>query len=139
MLFVFVDTSALVAFFDKSDNHHLEAIAKMKVIKQQKIKLLMSDYIFDETVTMVLAKVGHKIAVEVGESILNQHIIKIVSLSDAIKRRAWEYFKRHNDKIYSFTDCTSFVLMEEKGISYYFSFDDDFKRAGFIDIYRRYL
>lgn len=135
MPMVFIDTSALVAFFNKSDRHHLEAVAMLRMIKEQKIKLLISDYIFDETVTTILTKVGHNVAVRVGEFIFNHKIIEIVWLTDTIKKQAWDYFKKYSDKIYSFTDCTSFVLMKEREIFYYFSFDEDFRRAGFVDFY----
>ncbi|MBF0336470.1 MAG: type II toxin-antitoxin system VapC family toxin [Nitrospirae bacterium] len=58
-------------------------------------------------------------------------------LTEELQKEAWGYFKKYSDKIYSFTDCTSFVLMKEKNILEYFSFDEDFRRAGFTDFYER--
>ncbi|WP_040335823.1 PIN domain-containing protein [Candidatus Magnetobacterium casense] len=71
---VFVDTSAWIALFDDSDKHYQEAITRFHLIKEQKIKLLMSDYIFDETITAIRAKVDHKTAVRVGEFLLTHSI-----------------------------------------------------------------
>jgi predicted nucleic acid-binding protein len=44
---------------------------------------------------------------------------------------AWELFDARADKEYSFTDCTSFVLMRRLGISTALAADDDFVQEGF--------
>jgi predicted nucleic acid-binding protein len=105
----------------------------MDTIKKDRVRLLLSDYIFDESITAALIRVGHKIAVEVGEFILTSNIVNIVWLNEILKRRAWDYFKQHDDKNFSFTDCTSFVLMNDMNIKKYFAFDDHFKQAGFVE------
>lgn len=71
---VFIDTSALVALFDRSDNNHQKAKTLLEIIRNNKRKLLMSDYIFDETITTVLSNAGHKTAIEIGEFILGSNI-----------------------------------------------------------------
>ncbi len=135
---VFMDTSAIVALFDKRDEHHSEAKALLEVIKKKRTKLLLSDYVFDESITTAMSNVGHDTAVKVGEFILGSHIVEFVWLNTSLKMKAWDYFKRHSDKGYSFTDCTSFMLMKEKKINDYFAFDDDFNRVGFSDYSKRH-
>jgi predicted nucleic acid-binding protein len=44
---------------------------------------------------------------------------------------AWEMFQAYEDKEWSFTDCTSFVLMQRRQLYLAFSFDYHFKQAGF--------
>lgn len=138
MLTVFLDTSALAAFFDKADEMHLEARAKMEIIKRKKLKLLLTNFIFDEAITLCLARTNHEKAVEMGEFIFNSKIVEFEWLTEELQRKAWEYFKRHNDKVYSFTDCTSFLIMQKRELRYYFFFDEDFKRAGFLDFSQQY-
>ncbi len=135
---IFIDTSALVALFDRSDNNHQKAKILLEIIRNNKRKLLMSDYIFDETITTVLSNAGHKTAVEIGEFILGSNIVELSWLDESIIMKAWEYFKRHSDKEYSFTDCTTFMLMKEMKLSNFFSFDEDFVKAGFIDFSSQY-
>ncbi|MBF0520856.1 MAG: PIN domain-containing protein [Nitrospirae bacterium] len=122
-----------MAFFDKADQYHAAALEKMEIIKRTQLTLLLTDFVFDETITAIANKTNHKTAVRMGEFLLSSNIVEFVWLTEALKKRAWEYFKKYTDKIYSFTDCTSFVLMEARGLQYYFSFDEDFKRAGFIE------
>ena len=42
------------------------------------------------------------------------------------ERAALAYFAKHQDKVYSFVDCLSFVLMERLGIREAFTVDGDF-------------
>ncbi len=128
---VFVDTSALVAFFDRKDFYHIDSVRLFEKIKKEKIKILITDYIFDECVTTILSRVGHNNAVRAGEFILSSKIIEMIWLDESIKFKSWDFFKIHSDKEFSFTDCTSFVLMKEMKIREYFAFDDDFKQVGF--------
>jgi len=44
---------------------------------------------------------------------------------------ALDLFERHRDKRWSFTDCTSFVVMRDLGTTEAFAFDRNFEEAGF--------
>jgi predicted nucleic acid-binding protein len=128
---VFADTSALVALFYEKDENHGRAEALLRKVMETKTFLVITDYVLDECVTGILSNAGHEAAVRAGEYLLNSRIIEQVWLDQPAKLRAWEYFKKHDDKRYSFTDCTSFVLMREMKITKYLSFDGHFKQAGF--------
>jgi predicted nucleic acid-binding protein len=130
---LFIDTGALVALFDEDDHNHMMSIVLFEDIKKQRIRIVLTDYILDECITTVLARAGHRSAVAAGGFMLSSKILELVWLDESIKLKAWEYFKKHSDKHYSFTDCTSFVLMKEMKLTHYFAFDDDFNKAGFID------
>lgn len=130
---VFVDTSALVALFDRKDAHHPKAKTILERMKKERVKLLISDYVFDESITTVLSAAGHETAVSVGDFMMGSKLIEIVRLDEAVQLKAWDYFKKRPDKLFSFTDCTSFVLMKELHIHRYFSFDGDFRQAGFVE------
>lgn len=133
MPMIFGDTSAIVAYFDRNDLRHNESKRIFDKIVKERIKILVTDYIFDECITTILSRVGHYNALKAGEFILSSGIIKFVWLDESLKLKAWEFFKKHSDKQYSFTDCTSFVVMKEMKVNHFFAFDDHFAKAGFID------
>lgn len=93
--------------------------------------MVISDFILDEVLTTVLGRGGHHMAVSAGTFLVSSAVVDFVWLEKDVKLKAWEFFKRHDDKGYSFTDCTSFVLMREMRISRYLSFDVHFNQAGF--------
>ncbi|MBU4223591.1 MAG: type II toxin-antitoxin system VapC family toxin [Euryarchaeota archaeon] len=132
---IFVDTSAFLAIVNEKDNNHAAAIQFLDEIKNGKIrirKIITSDYIIDETLTRIRYSVGHKEAVEWGKDILASKVIEKMEIEVELFRSAWELFRTYDDKKLSFTDCTSFALMKKRGIEKVFSFDEDFKRPGFI-------
>ena len=53
-----------------------------------------------------------------------------ITLARADKARSW--FFRYRDKEFSFTDCTSFVVMRELKLREALSTDQHFVRAGFL-------
>lgn len=130
---VFIDSSALVALINADDESHAMSKSLLEKVRSKRLALIMTDYVFDETITTVLSRAGHKLAVLAGNLMLDSSFMNVVWLDQEIKLRAWEFFLRHSDKNFSFTDCTSFVLMRELGINRYLSFDDHFKQAGFIN------
>ncbi len=59
-------------------------------------------------------------------------IIDEVEVDAQLRALGWEIFVGYEDKVLSFTDCTSFALMRERKLLDAFSFDSDFARAGFV-------
>ena len=90
---------------------------------------------FDEAITRIRYSIGHPAAVHLGELILNSRVVNLLNVSETIRHAAWQMFRRYHDKQWSFTDCTSFVLMKTHRIQYAFSFDRDFVQAGFCTPY----
>jgi len=124
--FTFVDTSAWFAIIDQNDPYH-EAAQHFIATKPQ---LLTTNFIIDEAITLVLYRLGYKQARELGERLWSGRLARIVFVSEADQYAAWELFKRYDDKKFSFTDCTSFVVMERLGLTYAFAFDEHFTQTG---------
>ncbi|WP_233258721.1 PIN domain-containing protein [[Phormidium] sp. ETS-05] len=58
--------------------------------------------------------------------------MKIIWIDEEIAAKAWAIFEKFNpDKQWSFTDCTSYVVMQEQGITDVFTFDRHFSQMGF--------
>jgi predicted nucleic acid-binding protein len=131
MKLVFADSSAIIAYFYNRDENHQRARFSVEKILAESRLLVVTDYIFDECVTGIKSNAGHESASKAGGFILSSNVIELIWLDEELKRRAWEYFKLHADKGYSFTDCTSFVLMKEMKLSHYLAFDKHFEQAGF--------
>jgi hypothetical protein len=89
-----------------------------------------SNYIFDEILTLLKAKLGFTVAVPFGQKLWNQEISALVRITEDDEERAWRIFRQYDDKGFSFTDCTSFALMERLDINIVFAFDDHFIQYG---------
>lgn len=125
--FIFTDTGAWYAYLDKDDAHHDAAV---QFINTLTVPLATSTYIFDEVVTLTKAHLGQQAAVRWGELLRREQIAKLLRIEEADEQRAWEIFVRYSDKGFSFTDCTSFALMERLNMTTAFVFDEHFRQYG---------
>ncbi len=128
---VFVDTSAWLAFYDRSDQHHQAATHLAEQLKKQRANLVLSDFILTETLTIIRYRIGHQWAVRFGQSILDSQLAELVNIGEPTRRRAWDIFQQYKDKDFSFTDCTSFAMMEQLGLKVVVAFDKHFEQYGF--------
>lgn len=125
---LFVDTSAWFALVNRRDPDHRAA---RKALESFRGRLVTSNFVFDETVTLCLHRLGRDSAVRVGEALRGGKTVDFVRATARDEASAWELFRRRDDKDYSFTDCVSFVLMRRLGIDHAAALDDDFRREGF--------
>jgi uncharacterized protein len=128
---LFVDTSAWLALNDRNDQYHNEATAGIVTVKREKIELITSDYVVDESITIIRYRVSHNAAVIFGDSLMKSTIVRVVGIADDERFKAWLVFKKYGDKELSFTDCTSFVLMKKLRLQKAFAFDNHFRQVGF--------
>ena len=125
---VFVDTGAWYAYINARDPDH----SKMKEFLQSfPGRLITSNYVFDETVTLVLARLGHRTAVRVGGVLLDSGVVELLRVNAADERSAWKLFQDRSDKTYSFTDCTSFAVMRRLDLFEALTLDEHFAQEGF--------
>lgn len=125
---LFVDTSAWYAFANASAPRHEEVA---KAIALWDGRLVTTDFIFDELLTLVRYRVGHSSAVAIGEILRDGETCLLLTVETADLELAWEQFGREKDQRFSFTDCTSFAVMRRIGLKAAAALDEDFRRAGF--------
>ncbi|MDZ7362134.1 MAG: type II toxin-antitoxin system VapC family toxin [candidate division KSB1 bacterium] len=132
---IFVDTGAWVALEDKKDTHHAVALQFKSELLATKNRLITTNFILDETYTLLLLDVGYGKTVNFKhalDELIHHNVVVVFHITPDIEIEAWEVFKRFNqDKNWSFTDCTSKVIMERLGIVEAFSFDHHFEQMGF--------
>lgn len=132
---LFIDSSAYIAFYNQRDEKHSEANEFITEIKNGifgPVIFYTTDYVFDETVTSILSFTGRKnLALNAGEAILSSKITRMIKMDEQDFQYSWNLFKKFKDKLWSFTDCTSFTLMRRYKLATAFTFDEHFKQAGF--------
>jgi hypothetical protein len=128
---IFIDTSGLYALIDRNDAHHSTA---RTVVERQLCagrRFVSTDDVLAETVNLANARSGTRVAIRVLDLIEQSAGIRIewigVSRFDSTKA----FFRKHADHSYSFTDCTSFVLMRELRLLQALTTDRHFSQVGF--------
>ncbi|MBM3212533.1 PIN domain-containing protein [Candidatus Poribacteria bacterium] len=97
MELIFLDTSFLVAYYNSDDVNHEEARKLIMRMKGKQVRFLISDYIFDETLTVLLVRAGKDKAIKVCNAILRDiklENIELVYVNKEIFRKTTTIFVR---------------------------------------------
>lgn len=127
---VFVDTSAFVALRNESEAEHGEARETLAALIAEGVSLYTSNYVFAETYTALMVRVGRAEAIEWGRRFRAGDAIELVRLDEKVESEAWSILERHGDKRWSYVDATSFALIERDGGGEAFAFDAHFAQRG---------
>jgi len=128
---IFADTSGFFALLAARDPMHAQADRVLRRAGKRGRRFVTSDYVLDETATLLGARgLGH----------LVPRLFAIVHGSAAC-RVAWmdpdrfghsrALFEQHLGERWSFTDCSSFVLMRELDLTDVLTTNGHFRAAGF--------
>jgi predicted nucleic acid-binding protein len=128
---VFMDTSGFLALWDAADEHHGNALRLQADLAHSKRAFVTSDYVVDETVTLLLVRHSHAAASDFLQTVTETEWLQFKWVDSDRFHAAADFFKRHEDKEFSFTDCVSFALMRELNIQDSFTTDHHFRQAGF--------
>ena len=128
---IFTDTGGWFSLSVQTDPQH-QAAAKWYKNKSQ--PLLTTDYVVDETLTLLKARGQNAKAVTLGNQFFGGSLATIYYLTEDDIRASWQVFRRYADKDWSFTDCTSKFVMEKLGITEAFAFDQHFRQFGTVTV-----
>ena len=128
---IFVDTSGFYALLVQADDRHAAAARHLREAKRRKRRFVTSDYVLDETATLLKAR-GH--VHRLGAfftTVLTSHVCRI-EWTDAERFHGVQaFFLKHLDQAWSFTDCVSFCIMRELRLHDALTKDGHFHEAGF--------
>lgn len=127
----FADTSFFFALAAKRDRTHAPAVKAFTRLLRLQRPLVTTDYILDETLTLTKARTSAKVALALLDRIERSPALSIQHITHDRFAAAKAFFRKHADHGYSFTDCTSFVLMHEMEIQDVLTTDRHFAEAGF--------
>lgn len=128
---ILVDTSAWFALYVPDDLHHTKALAWFE---GNNLPHSTADYIIDELLTLLRVRRELRRAIDVACDLTENSWIQLERVSPADFHSAIQVFKTFSDKLWSFTDCTSRVVMERTGMNAAFSFDSHFHQFGTIAV-----
>jgi uncharacterized protein len=134
---VLVDSAGFLALWDARDEHHRAAVALQQDLARKSRRFLTTEYIVDETVTLLLIRHSHAAAVDFLETIEKSESLRLEWIDPPRFHTASVWFRRHSDKDWSFTDCVSFTVMRELRLRDAFTTDHHFRQAGFTPLLRR--
>jgi predicted nucleic acid-binding protein len=126
---IVADTSGLISLLVDTDANHHKALAQSAVFDESPGAVIIPSHIFSELMNVVGKKLGHQVAVSIGQQILSNPTYLIVE-SDKELEGALERFAKQPASV-SFTDCIVMTLADRVGTKLIFGFDEVFRKNGY--------
>ena len=128
----FVDTSGFYALLIKQDDRHEAACDFLRQAAEQRQGFITTDYLIDETLTLLKAR-GHRHLLKgFIDSLLNSNACRIEWIDSERFSEIDTFFLKRLDHDWSFTDCLSFRVMAELNLRQALTKDRHFEAAGFV-------
>jgi uncharacterized protein len=128
---IFVDTGAWFASVVPADRDHATAT---RWLRQNAQPLITTDYIVDETLTLLKARGQTLRAMTMGEQCFRGTLATIYYLTEADILLSWQTFRQFSDKEWSFTDCPSKVVIDKLHLQQAFAFDHHFYQFASVEV-----
>jgi predicted nucleic acid-binding protein len=132
---VFVDTWGWWAISNSREAWHQRVKQTMEFLLESGNQLITTNFVLDETYTLVRFRVNHQASVELHQRIeqfIAGQLLKVIHILPELEQAAWRIFERYSDKDFSFTDCTSFAVMQLLKTRQVLTDDHHFEQMGFV-------
>ncbi|MBN1994021.1 MAG: PIN domain-containing protein [Anaerolineae bacterium] len=124
-----IGTSALHALNYARDDHHGQALVYFKSLAGR-VKPILTEWVFVETMNLTKARLGPPYAIAFGRQLKTSRAFYPLVLTDEDKRAAWDIFEQHQDKQWSYVDCSLLAVAQRLKVKKIFAFDHHFQQMG---------
>jgi predicted nucleic acid-binding protein len=125
---VFADSYYYLAFLNPRDAGHTAAIDFSKSFLGRSVT---TEWVLTEVADAMSGLEQRKLFLELLSLIRHQPGLEIVEASHDLFERGISLFEQRPDKAWSLTDCISFVVMQQRGITDALTADRHFLQAGY--------
>ena len=133
---LFADSGYWIALWNPEDALHDRATTLAEALRSSAV--VTTRLVLIETLNFMagMGLARRRYAVRMAQDLEDNPDVEIVPLSDAQFRAALERYAARPDQRWSVTDCASFLVMEERGMTDALAHDRDFEQAGFASLLR---
>ena len=124
----FADTGYLLGLLNHQDQHHATCAAWTRAVEPG---IVTTEYVAIEYFNRLAAPVDREAALSFWSRFLRLPGVVVVPASEALFQGGLDLYRSRPDKAWSLTDCISFVVMRERGLTETLAYDRHFEQAGF--------
>jgi predicted nucleic acid-binding protein len=128
---VFLDAAYAIALSAPKDLFHSRAIQLADQLASTGTRLITTRAVLLEIGNALSKQRYRDAALKLLNALESDPNVEIVSLSDQLYARALQLFRERSDKEWGLTDCVSFVVMQDAGLTDALTTDEHFRQAGF--------
>jgi uncharacterized protein len=125
---VFGDTVYFLALLNARDQFHRQALA---LSEQPPAPMVTTEWVLTELADALATPPARERFTQLLGLLRAESDVEIVPASHQLFERGCALFAQRKDKAWSLTDCLSFVVMKDRGITDALTADQHFDQAGF--------
>lgn len=134
MKIVFADTGYWEALLNPNDKLHAKAMQVSASLGR--VRQLTSEMVLDELLAALSKLPVRPYAIKGVQAIIGNPNVEVVPQTSLQFGRAFDLYRHTADKEWSLTDCASFEIMRERGLTEALAHDHHFVQAGFVALLR---
>jgi len=129
----FADTFFFLALLNREDEAHSRAV---EIISRLRTDLLTTVWVLVEVADGVSAPEHRSSFVALMTFLRSHKRVTILPADQEVFDEGFELYAQRQDKAWSLTDCISFVVMKQHGVTEALTGDRHFEQAGFTTLLR---
>ena len=130
---VFLDSGFLIALVVKNDQYHSAADEKLKELIRDKVRLYISNYVLQETITRIVYAGGARFVkpfVKVVDELTDDGLLNVIWVDRNIHDLAVKTLYKYSDHPFSLVDASIIALVKHLKLGKIYSTDASLKRTG---------
>jgi hypothetical protein len=128
---LFLDSAFSIALAAPNDQYHAQAVSLAEHIESEDMQLITTRAVVLEIGNALAKQRYRQAAIALLEALEADPRVEIVPVSEQLCRRGFQLYHNRDDKGWGLTDCVSFVVMQEQGLTEALTPDEHFQQAGF--------
>jgi len=133
----FADTAFWVALSLQRDQFHGRAMQWRDFLGQSGRRIVTTEAVLWEWLNALSGAKSRSIAAEGYRLVHADSQVEVVGFGPKVERAAVNLYRGRPDKDWSLTDCLSFVVMKDRGMTEALTADHHFEQAGFEAVMQR--
>ncbi|MGA3170785.1 MAG: PIN domain-containing protein [Chthoniobacteraceae bacterium] len=125
---VFADAFYFVALLNRADQHHARVVATARQLREN---LITTDWVLMEFADALAESACRRLVAPFVREMFQDPKVQIIAATADLFQRALRLYEERQDKSWTLTDCTSFVVMRDGNIMDALTGDHHFEQAGF--------
>lgn len=128
---VFLDAAYAIALAAPNDQHHAQAVKLAERLETDGVQLITTRAVVLEIGNALSKQRYRRDAIQLLHALEADPLVAIIPISEDLYQRGFRLYRTRPDKDWGITDCISFVVMEEQGLTEALTTDEHFQQAGF--------
>ena len=133
---VFLDSAYAIALSSPNDQHYARAVLLAERLESESAQLITTRAIMLEIGNALSKQRYRQDAIKLLQALEADSQVEIVPVSESLYQRGFQLYSGRPDKDWGLTDCISFVVMTDQGLTEALTTDVHFQQAGFLALLR---